>query len=695
MLSVWVFVMPFFAHAHATPTQYIPEAGSTEKVTPPSISIRFTERVEMGASSVTVFGPDGMEVNVGKGVQSEIDPRVLEVPITDHKEGVYTVSWQVVSVDDGHFTKGAFSFLVDATGKKFEGDAEGIEINYSSKLPEAILSFLMLLAESIFIAVIVLCAFIIRPFYARNTEVCAPTKEAFAFVSKHMIAVGCILFIGSGALTYLHKTLELAALQNVSLIQSALLYVNSSVGMFLLLKMLLVAVIGLVFMGSWKKIWGGHAFAWSHIVIIVLLLCLVYMQAYISHAAASLFLPEWSVFVTFIHLACKELIVGVVIILFAVCVHTALLKKSIVLAPIFGGINFLVALALLLAGTSGAYITWLHLKHTENLFMTEWGIRFFMLLGATLIFGALHLFNQFFVQRHIAHNELSRKISLCTLALQVGIGLCILFYSAYVGMTTPPFTVAQYTYSESVVSEDTMITLQAHPYDNDSFRLLFTSNKNNKSLDPLTLIVTATNNENNIGPNVLAVQKLSDGAFTFPFNDLTPQGTWNIDVSASPESGYDLNGTFDLVYPEDIENSKMSDQSRAFDWFALFIICISVAIACLSFVLAFYARKQIQAGVMASPFRLSFSPRELLSAVVGTVLLCACVVVGFSQFGNAAFKHECEQDGHVWRQSLPTRERENISPNAILGCSVGEGEYHFVDHREYLLYTQTEADRLQ
>src|SRR5690606_24279772 len=94
-------LLPFVTWAHATPVTFTPDASATETTTPDAISIRFTERIEVGASSLTVYGPDGTEVQQGEGEIDPQDERILSVPLQDAGEGVYTVSWQVVSVDDG------------------------------------------------------------------------------------------------------------------------------------------------------------------------------------------------------------------------------------------------------------------------------------------------------------------------------------------------------------------------------------------------------------------------------------------------------------------------------------------------------------------------------------------------------------------------------------------------------------------
>ena len=45
------------------------------------------------------------------------DPRVYHVSVKDAGAGTYTVSWEVISADDGHFAKGAYVFSVGMRGR--------------------------------------------------------------------------------------------------------------------------------------------------------------------------------------------------------------------------------------------------------------------------------------------------------------------------------------------------------------------------------------------------------------------------------------------------------------------------------------------------------------------------------------------------------------------------------------------------
>ena len=121
ILLVIVFFCLFGAQqasAHATPISYEPEASSLLEKMPQQVRIYFSERIEQGASGIIVYGPDGSRVDNDDAVIDSRNARFYGLHMRDGGQGTYTVSWQVVSSDDGHFTKGAFSFSVGKETKK-------------------------------------------------------------------------------------------------------------------------------------------------------------------------------------------------------------------------------------------------------------------------------------------------------------------------------------------------------------------------------------------------------------------------------------------------------------------------------------------------------------------------------------------------------------------------------------------------
>ena len=99
---------------HAYPAVSIPNNGATVKEPPRELRIQFTEAVELAFSQITVKAANGAIVSQGKLRQLADD--LLAVDLKPLSAGIYSVEWQVLSVDT-HVTDGALRFTVGAPAK--------------------------------------------------------------------------------------------------------------------------------------------------------------------------------------------------------------------------------------------------------------------------------------------------------------------------------------------------------------------------------------------------------------------------------------------------------------------------------------------------------------------------------------------------------------------------------------------------
>jgi copper transport protein len=108
------------ASAHAGLDSSDPAAGELLATAPATIEMSFTEPPDLELSTVTVVGADGAAVEIGP-VERGSAPRSLRVTLpADLADGVYTVSWRVVSTADSHPTTGVFAFGVGVTAGTIE-----------------------------------------------------------------------------------------------------------------------------------------------------------------------------------------------------------------------------------------------------------------------------------------------------------------------------------------------------------------------------------------------------------------------------------------------------------------------------------------------------------------------------------------------------------------------------------------------
>src|SRR5262245_9445990 len=114
--SLWLAsVTPPLVFAHAVPVSSIPAPNAGLSQAPPEITVRFSERIEMRASSLQVFDAYGRRLDDGQAAVDPKDPWLYRVRLRATEDGVYTVSWHVMSADDGHVTEGAHVFVVGGT----------------------------------------------------------------------------------------------------------------------------------------------------------------------------------------------------------------------------------------------------------------------------------------------------------------------------------------------------------------------------------------------------------------------------------------------------------------------------------------------------------------------------------------------------------------------------------------------------
>ncbi len=102
---------PVSAHAEFATSSPLP--FDIRNVAPTYVSVTVSEAAQPGSPTITVTAMNGTRVDVGPTTISPTDPATFSVALEKGiGPSVYTVTWTVVSADDGHFTAGTFYFMV-------------------------------------------------------------------------------------------------------------------------------------------------------------------------------------------------------------------------------------------------------------------------------------------------------------------------------------------------------------------------------------------------------------------------------------------------------------------------------------------------------------------------------------------------------------------------------------------------------
>lgn len=102
-------ISPLFAHAHLAKSE--PQDDATLKNAPPTISIEYTELLELNLSSLVLKDGKGKAIETGKLQHVNDNKKTLAIKPPVLSPGTYRVEWGAASVDT-HRTEGSFTFKI-------------------------------------------------------------------------------------------------------------------------------------------------------------------------------------------------------------------------------------------------------------------------------------------------------------------------------------------------------------------------------------------------------------------------------------------------------------------------------------------------------------------------------------------------------------------------------------------------------
>jgi methionine-rich copper-binding protein CopC len=626
------FALPLFASAHASPVEYIPAASAELGEAPTGITIRFSERLEEGASSIRVKDAAGKDIAAGAAAISKEDRHILSVALLPSADGVHTVSWSVVSADDGHFTKGSYLYVVGEG--QVAASLPQVEVVQSSAIPEAAAIFVELLGNSLLWGALVLFGFLLSA---------GEFRRAYAL----SVCVGFALIVLGGASHLVLKTLELAKLQEVGVMEALRVYLGTVSGSATVWRSVAGLLFALVF-------FLRERIAFSSWVLAAILAAFAYLRSIVSHATANPFFPELSVSVNLLHLIGKDLWAGLVILLSLLLL---LPKARAALEAVLPKAFRAMVLASLVTGVTAAYIVWLHLKDFHNLSATLWGERFLPLLAAALIAVALLAYHVLAARLRPA---LFSRLLPYTLPAEAAAGVAIVFLSSLIIITSPPLSAPP---AEKVVSDQGVrIAVSAAPYE-DGKALVSVS----EDLEPIVFLDGSGEDQGII----IDLEKRFPGGYVFPLSFIEAGKEHRLSVTVAQPGGYDAHADFALS-EKDFEHSE----GRRFDSFTVCMILIGLGAALFSLVLLRLSAKTYPRVTRHGV------PAFLIGSLVAAFAIVQASGLLSMVLGNS-YKRECVADGNGWHLMLPSRNGVPISSTPAEGCMALGGSFHIPDAREY------------
>jgi copper transport protein len=113
--ALMIVIAPRVALAHAHLVRSMPAAGSHLGASPTQLQLWYSEAPVAAMTVITITGPGGISVPVGKISTDPGNSLLLTAPLSAQlAAGEYTLTWRTVA-DDGHPSNGSFKFTVDGS----------------------------------------------------------------------------------------------------------------------------------------------------------------------------------------------------------------------------------------------------------------------------------------------------------------------------------------------------------------------------------------------------------------------------------------------------------------------------------------------------------------------------------------------------------------------------------------------------
>ena len=419
----------------------------------------------------------------------------------------------------------------------------------------------------------------------------------------------------------------------------------------------------------------------------------------------------------FVHLLFKDAWIGGIIAL--VVLFSPIIRKARSLrmaAFALTSFSRIASIAFGIAGVTGVYVVWLHLKSFSFVLTTDWGKRFAVLS----LFAAFLLLLRFFAQLYcepkiidaIRENDATRIPRVFawlsfTLPGEMAIGIAILAVTSLLIITTPPLA-PHYSFARSATSQGIALSLTEQPYESGKFLVTARDPLHKTGADIKNVVVTLSNQAAGVGPITAPVVERFAGGYVFDENLLSPPGAWTINITAQRAGAYDATASFILNYPQEITASDTHAEDRTFGSFEAIHLTVAIVILA-SAVLLYRKSSKLNRFALSAPdaapasTKVAFARRGAWIPSLILISMVLCITGGFPAVTPGVlaspFERGCEETNvmNVWHESVPERDGNATADLAMPGCTVGIGlgQYHFVDAREFAYFIRPARAKAQ
>jgi copper transport protein len=442
IVTVWFFffitvpepIVPE-AYGHAIPSTYSIEPNSILQrgSVPSQLVISFSERPDPQISYTHVTNSQNERIDNDDFTISGSNPRQAAVTLDTSKleeDGVYTVSWRALSLDDGHIAQGSYVFGVgnvipDNIGGNQQQQTQTETVTYVTSTADALLRWPLIVSQAAIVGGVM--AYFVLQRDRGGLSSLSKHRNRFSldlnlFAKKRfvliLIAAALAIAISGTALVFLQaRNLDTdddsgnTSDQYLSTVQT--LIFGSSAGVVWSIRIATSAIIASLALLYFvlakradverKSSSTTTTFSFSSAILLGILVAgaaSIFSNSMLSHNSAATFLPSVAVFADWLHFMAVSAWVGGLfyfsaVLLFAIKSNERKAWESTAyhLSIILPRFSLIATVSLGIIGITGLYMAWIHLHTLDSLFSTQYGNNLIIKLSAALpmiLLGAYH-----------------------------------------------------------------------------------------------------------------------------------------------------------------------------------------------------------------------------------------------------------------------------------------------------------------